>query len=210
MGGPRSVREPFNTWSHAAGAVGVLVATVWLVATVRIAHDQWALLTYGCSVALMFSSSAAYHAATRHVERLQRLDHASIAIAIFGTYAALCWAAWSGPGRWMLFVESVLLVVSVVNSLVRQSNRSVRLVVFAFMGWLALLAWQPLGRSLGPLSLAWILTGGVVYTLGMVVYASKWPDPSPDWLGSHGVWHLFVLAGAACHFVGISQVYLSR
>jgi hemolysin III len=104
---------------------------------------------------------------------------------------------------WSLFgvVWGLALFGSLLEIAPRLAPRWVGLALYLVMGWLALIAMGPLTRTLPAAALAWLLAGGIVYTVGAVVYAIERPRLWPGIFGAHDLWHLFVLGGSACHFV---------
>lgn len=205
-GGPR---EPVNGWFHFAGA---LLAAVALFPLIREAQERDSIrhvigaAVFGITAILMFSASALYHlrpASPR--ERLyQRLDHASIYLFIAGTYTPICLVAlWSGAtGRVLLAVVWTLAAVGMGLDLIgRPLRRGQATAFYLAMGWTALPVLPTLGAhpGLG----AWLVAGGVFYTVGAVLYWRQYPRRRLGVVGFHELWHLCVLAGSASHFWAI-------
>ena len=156
-----------------------------------------------------FRGESAYHLVntTPHRELLlRRMDHAAIFLLIAGTYTPVCVTALSGPwgtalliGIWTLAAAGTLIHLVFIERV----SRWLSIVLYAIMGWLGVVAAVPLFRALPPAALEWLIGGGLVYTAGAVVYASRKLDVFPGRFGTHEFWHLFVTTGAACHFVFI-------
>lgn len=200
-------REPFNGFSHFAAAVlaligtGLLVLKVWDDTPRRIS-----LAVYGASLTLMMAASAAYHSIVckpERVRRLRKLDHAAIYILIAGTYTPVCYNLFDGFWQFgalgLVWTAAVIGVGVKVFVIPRSDWLSV--VVYLGMSWVGVFGIVEIFQTLTPGALAWLLAGGAFYTIGAFVYAGRMFDFKPGVFGHHEVWHLFVAAAAACHFV---------
>ncbi|MBN2800612.1 MAG: hemolysin III family protein [Deltaproteobacteria bacterium] len=203
-------REPWSGFSHGVTALAGVVGTVVLL--VIAAGSPWrqaAVGAYGVSLVLLFLASAAYHlyqGTERGTMWLHRLDHGAIFLLIAGTYTPIAAVVLDGTLRiavlalvWTLTAVGVTLKLSM-----GPGPRKLAVIPYLVMGWLALpLVWK-LALTLPAAALAWLVAGGVVYSVGAVVYALKRPDPLPGRFGFHELWHLFVIGGAALHYVLIA------
>lgn len=138
------------------------------------------------------------------------LDHAAIFVLIAGSYTPITLVTLQQQNptlAWTLFaVVWGFAVLGVAFKLVWiGAPRWVSVGLYLAMGWLAVAAIQPLVVAMPWQGVAWLAAGGLAYTVGAIVYARKWPDPFPRVFGYHELWHLFVLAGSACHFVMIAR-----
>jgi hemolysin III len=107
----------------------------------------------------------------------------------------------------LLIAETVMAITGIVAvSCWGGGPKWLRLVLYLGMGWLAVIALRPLFASLGWQGVAWLLAGGLAYSVGTVFYATKWPKMWPGVFSSHELWHLFVLAGSACHFAVMLRI----
>jgi hemolysin III len=137
---------------------------------------------------------------------LRRLDHAAIFVLIAGSYRPSALIAmpprFSGWG-WTLFglVWGVAVAGLIFKLLWINAPRWLSTALYLAMGWLVVLAIVPVAKSLGVTNMSWLGLGGAFYTVGAVIYATKRPNPWPGVIGFHELWHLFVLAGWACHLV---------
>jgi hemolysin III len=206
------LREPVSGLTHLGGAIAALAGQIALLV---IAWNGLArivsVLVYGISLILLFSASATYHmvkAGPKTVEILRKLDHSAIYLLIAGTYTPICLNAFTGFYRWGLLaiVWSIAFVGILVKVFFIEEPRWVSATVYVVMGWLCVSAAGQMLTKLSPMALTWLIVGGVVYTLGAVVYATKLFDFAPGKFGYHEVWHFFVLAGAAAHFVAVIGV----
>jgi hemolysin III len=199
-------KDPASFLTHFAGFVFALVGMVVLVA---LSPGPWlktvSFALYGGSLALLFLASSAYHFFDLGERRnlwLRRLDHSAIFLLIGGTYAPMMVHLLDGPWRvGMLVAIGVIALFGVIFKLTWfHAPRWVDAGMYLGMGWLVVLPGSRVFGAMTPETLAWTVAGGVLYTVGAVVYALKWPDPWPEKFGFHDVWHLFVLAAAAAHF----------
>jgi hemolysin III len=202
------LKEPFSAISHMAGAGFSLVGLIVLMV---LAHGKLvptaSLAVYGCSLILLYSLSAVYHAlrVTPAVEkRLQRLDHIAIFLLIAGTYTPICLLTLQGSRGWALLSAVWALAAAGITLIVCRKNHPhwLRVTVYVLMGWLACTVLPVLYTHLGTTGLMWLVAGGLSYTGGIYFYAME--ERRPRWfplLNGHEIWHLFVLAGSACHFV---------
>lgn len=203
------VREPFCGLSHGLGACLSVAALGTLLGA---AHgDPWriaAFALYGTTSVFLYTVSALYHSLWLPEERLdrwQRWDHIAIFLFLVGGYAPLCLVSLRGPwGGSLLAAEGLLALVGIVGSRPRHGLPDwVRVLLYAVMGWLALAAAVPLERALTPTGFGWLVAGGLAYTVGGIIFAADKPHLWPGRFNAHDLWHLFVLAGSACHFVAM-------
>jgi hemolysin III len=156
---------------------------------------------FGATLILLYLASTWYHAAPSGPlkDRLRRVDHAAIYVLIAGTYTPFTLGVLGGGWGWSLFgVVWGVAVVGVSGKLVGGlGHPRLSTVAYVVMGWLVLIAIRPLTVAMPSAGLAWLVAGGVAYSGGVVFYAaSRLPY-------HHFIWHLFVLAGSACHFIAV-------
>jgi hemolysin III len=204
----KRLREPINGITHAAGGLlaalglGVLLATA--ASTGRL--DQLvAFGVFGLSLIALYAASALYHLlplSPSGVARLRTLDHMAIFVLIAGTYTPFCLLALDGVWRWGLLalIWGLALCGVLLKLLWMDASRWLSVVLYLGMGWVAVIAAPALFRAVPPDGITWMLAGGLVYSAGALVYGLKRPNPVPGTFGFHEVWHLFVIAGSACHF----------
>ena len=201
--------ERFNAWTHLVGAVLALVGAVWLLLLASASGDSWkqvSVAIYGVTLVLLYSTSTLYHSVQEPAKRLmQKLDHLSIYLLIAGSYTPFCLVSLRGPWGWSLFatVWSLALIGMLQEIKPRSEARVLSLVIYAVMGWIVLVAVQPLLVALGREGFAWLASGGVLYTIGIIFFA--YDSRFRHW---HGIWHLFVMAGSLLHFVAIWRYVL--
>jgi hemolysin III len=204
-----ALREPVNGWLHLGGAV---LAALGLVVLAHAALDHGTArhvvgaLVFGTSAILMFAASATYHL-RRHSRRaalLRQLDHAMIYVFIAGTYTPVCLVAlWrTGVGKPMLALVWTLAAAGIVLKLRWPgAPRALSTLLYIGLGWLGAAAGPVLLREAPPRFFAWLITGGVLYTVGALVYWRRWPRwGRPGVFGYHELWHVFVLGASASHY----------
>lgn len=204
-------RDPFSGLSHLAGAIFAIVALCILAAQAALYGGVWHMVSFmifGTTMLLMFASSSLYHlvhAQEQVIKWLKRIDHMSIFLLIAGTYTPICLVALNGSTGWWLFgvVWGIALLGVGLKVVWIHAPRWLSTVFYMLMGWLVV-AFYPVLDQIPTDALRWIAYGGLCYSLGAVVYATKWPNPWPKWFGFHDIWHLFVIAGAFCHFWAIA------
>ncbi|MHB1238262.1 MAG: PAQR family membrane homeostasis protein TrhA [Gallionella sp.] len=196
--------EKFNALTHLVGAVLALAGTVVLIVLAALGGDPWKIVSvsiYGATLILLYSFSTLYHSLRgRAKDILRKLDHNSIYLLIAGSYTPFCLVTLRGPWGWSLFgVVWGLAAFGILQELMQRSEtRILSLVIYVVMGWVALAALVQLRHALGPDGFAWLVAGGLFYTVGIVFYVID-----KRLAHAHGIWHLFVIAGSACHYVAI-------
>ena len=196
--------EKFNAVSHIVGAVLALAGAIALVARAAVGGDAWKVVgvaVYGVTLVSLYSVSALYHSLRgRPKDVLRQLDHQSIYLLIAGSYTPFCLVTLRGPWGWSLLgvVWGFAALGGLQELRPNSGARILSVVIYVVMGWVALVAVIPLRQALGPAGFAWILAGGLFYTVGIVFYAL---DTRVN--HAHGVWHLFVIAGSATQYVAI-------
>ena len=193
--------ERFNSISHLLGAsLSILGAVVLVVAAARVG-DPWKIISfsiYSAMLVALYVSSTLYHSARGRAKAvLQKFDHCSIYLLIAGTYTPFAMVSLRGVWGWsILGAVWALAVFGIVQEIwFAKGARVLSLVIYLLMGWLAVVAVVPLWKALTPAGFAWLAAGGVFYTVGIIFYVADQRIRH-----GHGLWHLFVLAGSACHF----------
>ena len=196
--------EKFNAWTHLVGALLALGGAVWLLVLAAASGDWlkiFAIAVYGTTLVLLYSISTIYHSVRGRAKRVMRkLDHLSIYLLIAGSYTPFCLITLRGPWGWSLFgiVWTLALIGMLQEIKPRSEARVMSLVIYAVMGWIVLVAVNPLLASLGAAGFIWLAAGGVLYTVGIIFFV--FDERFRHW---HGIWHLFVIAGSLMHFIAI-------
>jgi hemolysin III len=203
---PQSLGEEIaNSLTHGAGLVASIAALPLLVLAATGRRDPWQLAggaIFGGTLILLYLASTVYHALPdgRAKRALRVVDHSAIYLLIAGSYTPFTLGALRGPWGWSLLVSIWSLAILGITAKLTVGFRFPRLstVFYVGMGWLALVAIQPLVTHLSPAGLGWLVAGGVCYTVGVPFYAT---DSRLRY--GHAVWHLFVVAGSVCHFFAV-------
>jgi len=210
----KKLREPVNSLTHWAGA---LLALAGLAALLIVGWSTPAkivsLLVYGLSLIGMFSASATYHmvrAKDRVLLILRKIDHSAIFLLIAGTYTPFCINAFDGFWKWgmLIIIWSLAAIGIIVKVFYIKSPRWLNAGIYVVMGWLCVGASGQMLATLPAWVFTWLLIGGVIYTLGAVVYSTKIFNFKPGVFGFHEVWHIFVMLAAAAHYVAVLGVAL--
>lgn len=206
------LREPVSGLTHLGGAIAAMFGQIALLivgwsGTAKVAS----LLVYGLSLIALFSASATYHltkAKPTILQTLRKLDHSAIYLLIAGTYTPFCINAFTGffRGGLLAIIWTIALTGIVVKIFYVKAPRWLNAVVYVVMGWLCLSAVGQMPSALPFSAMVWLIVGGVVYTLGAVIYATKIFNFFPGKFGFHEVWHIFVLLGALAHFVSVMML----
>jgi hemolysin III len=198
-------------WFHALAAVGAIVLTAALCWMSRGDIPRMvSMLIFGLSMIELYAVSAMYHIGNwpaRQRRVLRTIDHANIFILIAGTYTPLCFNVLNGSFRivMLLLIWSLAVLGVCLSFFTLKLPRWMLASLYVGMGWVAILALPVFISKLPWTALATLALGGILYTIGAVIYARKKPDPFPNILGFHEIFHLFVIAGsvafAACIWI---------
>ncbi len=193
--------EKFNSLSHLLGAALALAGAIPLVVFAALQGDGYRTVSfsvYGASLFFLYLVSTLYHGLSGRAKRIfQVLDHQAIYLLIAGTYTPFTLVTLRGTVGWWLFgaVWGLAVLGMALDALRAGGRRILPLVIYLTMGWLVVLALDPLLETLPGPAFAVLLAGGLFYTLGVIFYLL---DHRYPW--SHPVWHLFVLGGSISHF----------
>ena len=201
------VREPFNAASHFIGFLLSALGTWYLLREADGRSQLLAFGVYGGTLLLLYGASTCYHGldlSATALRRLRTLDHIAIYFLIAGTYTPVAAITLREAGGPVLLAASWTMAAAGIPFKIRWLDAPVWIstATYLVMGYMALLAVEPLAGAVG-VGLGWLLAGGLAYTVGAIIYALERPDPLPGRFGHHGLWHLLVLAGSACHFAFI-------
>ena len=200
------MEELASALTHGLGAVASLAGGAVLITLAALGGDGWQLasaIVFSLTLLLLYTSSTLYHAVRQRVARtrLQVVDHCAIFLLIAGTYTPFTLVTLRGTWGWTLFGVVWLLATAGIIFKLFFTGRLKRLstAMYLGMGWLSVFAARPFLDTLSGETLLWLIAGGLAYTIGTAFYHSR---RIPF---AHAVWHLFVLAGSACHFVAVAS-----
>ena len=207
------LKHPFCSVSHLAGAAFALFGTIVLLSMARSPIAFVAFTLYGLSLIALYLASGVYHAITCEGERetfLRKLDHTGIFLLIAGTYVPVCLLALPRVyGRPFLALEALLALIGVIATFtLRRFPEVLNVVLYLLMGWMAVPAIGWIAENWPTYAIVLLVGGGIVYTIGAVIFAMDKPHLVPGRFSAHDLWHLFVLGGSVCHFL-LMATYVS-
>lgn len=196
--------ERINIISHVLGLLFSAVGVVFLLvkaATLDSAVHIVSATVFGFSLVALYTASSIYHSTTDPTRRkaLRTLDHAAIYVLIAGTYTPFTLIILEGPLGWAMFGLAWGLALTGITLKLFFTGRFERLStsMYVFMGWMMVFAIKPLLANFAPEGMAWLIAGGICYTIGALLYSIK---KLPF---GHAAFHILVLLGSACHFVAV-------
>lgn len=196
--------EIVHALTHGVGVVLSIIGLSWMLYVSISAADPWRIVAsavYGATLILLFLASTVYHSmyASRHREIFKLIDHCAIYLLIAGTYTPFLLVAMrSNTGWWLFGTIWALATAGIVKKLwLRHRFPKLALASYLVMGWLIVVAAPQVAAAIGPNGMAWLVAGGISYSVGAVFYAL---DRLPF---NHAIWHVFVLGGGFCHFMSV-------
>ena len=204
------IREPVNALTHLLGAVLSIIGTIVLLSYTEAPLNPVtiiSILIFGISLAALYTTSGIYHlvhTTDAILTKLRKLDHSMIFLLIAGSYTPFCMLSLSGAWQWsiIIIVWSLALIGIILKMFWIDMPRWLSTGFYIGMGWIALFALKPLYDSLSIGGFFFLLLGGIMYTLGGIIYGIKKPNFSPEF-GFHEIFHIFVLLGSFCHYWSI-------
>lgn len=200
------IKEPVSCFTHMGGAIAALICTIALIcmAIPRGVSYVVSFAIFGVAMILLYTASTIYHMlrVPKRVSRiLQRIDHTMIFSFIAGTYTPACLIPLRGAWGWTILaiVWTIALAGLFMKLFWLTAPRFLSTIVYLTMGWVAVVAVVPLYRALSDAAFVLLLSGGLSYTIGAVIYAAKRPRLFPARFGFHELFHIFVLLGSAFH-----------
>ena len=202
------VRDPFSGFSHLAGAILSVAGLCLLVRYASVNGTVRHIVSFsifGASLILLYTASSIYHllsVSEKSIRVLRKIDHMMIYILIAGTYTPVCLIPLRGGWGWSLLISiwSIAMAGIVLKVLWFNAPRWLYTLFYLLMGWLIVIAFVPLVRTMPIAAMLWLIAGGLLYTVGAVIYGTKWPKLKSKVFGFHEMFHVFVLYGSFCHF----------
>ena len=203
------VPEKFAAYSHGATVPIIAIGTIVLfVISTGDISSQIVFLIYGASGIFLFSASFFYHS-RKQLENgcslWRKLDHTAIFVLIAGTYTPICYLYLEGNMKWGILIAQRALVVggTLFKFLFINAPRVIGTLIYLVMGWIVLIPIVTLVDTMPRVGLVLLGAGGLLYTIGAVIYALKRPNPWPGFFGFHEIFHLFISGGAILHLAMI-------
>lgn len=205
------IKEPGSAITHFIGMLMAIFAAVPLL--IKAAHEPSriyviSLAVYSASMILLYAASTTYHTfdiSAKINTILKKWDHMMISILIAGSYTPICLLVLKGKTGLILLaiVWSFAIIGILIKAFWVYCPKWVSSILYIGMGWTCVLAFTQILNSMSHTSFIWLLTGGIIYTVGGIIYALKLPifNMKHKDFGSHEIFHLFVMGGSICHFV---------
>lgn len=206
------IREPINGFTHLGGAIlsfiGLLALVIKTTLNSPAIVDITAVIIFGISLILLYAASATYHlvvAPERVIAFLRKIDHAMIFILIAGSYTPFCLISLKGDKGWELFFTiAVIAICGVVFKLIWfNCPRWISTIIYIGMGWISVFIINPLYSSIPFGGIALLVSGGILYTIGAIIYGIKPSKLRFKNFGFHEIFHIFILLGSLCHFLSV-------
>jgi len=197
--------EKFNSYTHLAGAILSAIGFIFLVYLAVTRGDAWKItsyIIYGATLLTLYTFSTLYHSVQGKLKRIfQKLDHVSIYLLIAGTYTPFTLVTLRGDLGWTMFavIWGLATLGIIIDLIPSKGHRILPLIIYLLMGWLVIIIIDPLVNNLATAGFYWLVAGGMFYTFGVIFYVL---DSQHRF--SHGIWHIFVLAGSLSHFISVA------
>jgi hemolysin III len=214
----KHIKDPGSAITHFIGWLGAILAATPLL--IRASSKPNPVCVFSAaifivSMILLYGASTLYHTfdINEKVNRfLKKLDHSMIFILIAGSYTPVCLLVLDKATgvRLLVLVWSIAIVGMIIKLFWIYCPKWFSSILYIGMGWLCVTAFSPLINNLSTLAFDWLLAGGIIYTVGGVIYALKCPlfNSRHKYFGSHEIFHLFVMAGSFCHFIFVYKFLL--
>ena len=209
--GVSRIKDPGSAITHFIAMVLAICATAPLLLEAAREPDHVhfiSLMIFILSMIGLYAASTIYHSldiSPKVNQLLRKLDHMMIFILIAGTYTPVCMIVLGDKTGWILLglVWGIAIVGIIINACWITCPKWFSSLIYIAMGWVCILAFTKIVSSLSPAGFAWLLAGGIIYTVGGVIYALKLPffNSKHKYFGSHEIFHLFVMGGSLCHYV---------
>lgn len=201
-------RDPVSGLTHLFGMIASVVGLVVLVnISLRLNSGRYLIgsTIFGISSILLYSASAIYHltySSEIAIKVLRRIDHSMIFVLIAGSYSPLCLISLNGVVGYSILaiIWTVAILGILINNLWFSVPRWITTSVYVAMGWLIVVAFYPLSKVMPIVGIMWLLFGGVLYTVGGIIYALKIPKVKNKYFGFHEIFHIFVMLGSLCYY----------
>lgn len=202
------LKDPGSAITHFFGMAAALLVAIPLISKGIDTVHVVSLTIFICSMVLLYGASATYHTfdVSESVNTLlKKIDHMMIFILIAGSYTPVCLIVLNGKIGYTLLsvVWGIAIVGIIIKSVWVYCPKWFSSILYIAMGWTCVFAFSPLLNVLSKDAFYWLLTGGIMYTIGGIIYALKLPifNENHKFINSHVIFHIFVLAGSACHYV---------
>lgn len=202
------MREPVSGLTHLIGAVLSALGVVLMIYYAVQIGTIWHIVSFsifGGSLILLYTASSVYHLvciSDKGVRVLRKIDHMMIYVLIAGTYTPICLVPLRGGWGYSLLITiwGIAITGIIMKLLWLDAPRWLYTLFYLVMGWLVAIAFWPMLKTIPAAGIAWMVSGGILYSIGAIIYGTKWPPLKSKLFGFHEIFHLFVLYGSFCHF----------
>jgi len=206
-----TIREPGSCLTHFTAMMMAVFASIPLIIKAGLtsgSRNMTAMIIFMTSMILLYGASTMYHSVNLTGKRLKifkKLDHMMIFVLIAGTYTPVCLIILGGELGYQLL--TLVWGIAIIGVLIKMfwvtCPKWFSSMIYIAMGWVCIPVFIPLWNALPKAAFLWLLTGGIIYTIGGVIYALKLPlfNSRHKYFGSHEIFHLFVMGGSVCHFI---------
>ncbi len=207
----KHIKDPGSAITHFIGMLMAIFAVIPLI--IKAAQEPskiylFSAIVYMASMILLYAASTIYHTfdiSEKVNKRLKKFDHMMISVLIAGSYTPICLLVLEKPLGYILLtiVWSFAILGILIKAFWVTCPKWFSSVLYIGMGWTCVLAFTQILNAMSPTAFGWLLAGGIIYTIGGVIYALKLPifNNRHKYFGSHEIFHLFVMGGSACHFI---------
>ena len=203
-----TIREPGSAITHFIACLMASIAALPLILKASNGTTTMALTIFAVSMILLYGASTLYHSVNVSAKALgifRRIDHMMIFVLIAGSYTPVCLIILGGSLGYSLLalVWGVAIAGMMINIVWITCPKWFSSIIYIAMGWICLLVFGTLWNTLPHAAFGWLLAGGIIYTIGGIIYAMKLPvfNSLHKYFGSHEIFHLFVMGGSICHFI---------
>ena len=193
---------------HIFGAVLAVAALVLLVVFAAIKATVWHVVSFsifGSTLIILYLMSSLYHMFPEgsRVQKIFRyFDHMAIYLLIAGTYTPICLVSLRGAWGWSIFgvIWGLAILGIIWKAVAFGQSRKISTILYIIMGWVVVIAFYPMVKSMPIGEIFWLVLGGILYSIGGIIYGLKKPEFNIPWFGFHEVFHIFIILGSFAHF----------
>ncbi len=204
----KKLREPVSGITHLIGAILSIVGLVLMIYYAISKGTVWHIVSFsifGGSMILLYTASTLYHLLSisdKGIRVFRKIDHMMIFILIAGTYTPICLIPLRGG--WGYSMLAIIWGIALAGIIMKffwfDAPRWLYTIFYLIMGWLVVIALWPMAKTIPFSGVMWMVAGGLFYTVGAIIYGTKWPKLKFKLFGFHEIFHLFVMFGSFCHF----------
>jgi len=208
------MKEPVNTWTHLVTFIAAIAGLAFFILVTKGNLPKLIAMTiYGISVVILYGASSIYHwvrTTPRKVLMLKKIDHVSIYFLIAGSYTPVLFYGLTGAWKWSMLIAVWTLAIAgmLLKIWFIHAPRYISTAFYVMLGWIALVPFVQLIKNLPAGAIMMMFGGGVAYTVGAVIYATKCFNFWPNRFGFHEIFHLFIVVGTVTHFVMMTLYFL--